>query len=170
MVRTGAWLLGTMLALLMAGAASAQDWKVYRSDAGRYQADMPGTPELRTIPVPVDDGKVTADFASTYWNGSTYAVMYADYEIDQFDGQSPEEVPETAAEGAMENHLVFSSKAISVGGHPARQYVFQRADKTFIINRSVLVGTRLYQAIVSTYGTDATRPDIRRFIDSFFLI
>jgi hypothetical protein len=170
MMRAGAWLLGAMLALLMAGAASAQEWKVYRSDVGRFQADMPGTPNLRTIPVPVDDEKVTAYFASTYWNGSTYAVMYADYKIAQFDGQTPEELLQNSAEGAMENHLVFSNKAIAVGGHPAREFVFQRADKTFIINRSVLVGTRLYQAIVSTYGTDATRPDIRRLIDSFSLI
>jgi hypothetical protein len=170
MVRAGAWLLGAMLALLMAGAASAQDWKVYRSDAGRFQADMPGTPSLRTIPVPVDGEKGTAYFTSAYWNGSTYAVMYADYRIDQFDGQSPEELLKTSAEGAMEGHRSFSNKAIGVAGHPAREYVFQRADKMFIINRSVLVGTRLYQVIVSTQGTDATRPDIRRFIDSFSLI
>lgn len=55
MVRAGAWLPGAILALLVIGAANAQDWKLYRSDAGRFQADMPGTPNL--------------------------AVMYADYKI-----------------------------------------------------------------------------------------
>ena len=53
--RLVAWIV--VLMLLGASPAAAQGWAIYNSDPGRFRVDMPGSPTMTTVPVPVGSGQ-----------------------------------------------------------------------------------------------------------------
>ena len=76
--RLVAWIV--VLMLLGASPAAAQGWAIYNSDPGRFRVDMPGSPTMTTVPVPVGSGQtVPMTEAEVRLRNAVYQASYIDY-------------------------------------------------------------------------------------------
>jgi hypothetical protein len=76
---------------------------------------------------------------------------------------------QTVRDGNVAGNQLTSDRALTVDGHPAREYVYDRGDGMIGVSRIIVVGGRLYNVAVNMAGGTADRPLTRRFIDSFKL-
>ncbi|MDB5488927.1 MAG: hypothetical protein JWQ58_2642 [Reyranella sp.] len=164
--------LGLVMVLVATAGVAAQSWSEYRSVEGRYRIDMPGTPELETDPVEMEDQEVDMIQAIVTGPDATYLAAYMDFPTELLRGLPPHKVLENARDGAADGFTLRSDRTLTVAGSPAREYVIEQPEGVVLVMRIVLVGARLYQMVVVTIppGGTADRPDTRRFIDSFALI
>jgi hypothetical protein len=160
-------LILSALLLLGCNAALAQTWSEYRSAAGRYRVEMPGTPELSSDPIKVGDAQVPLYEATLDLNAVAYIVSYIDYPSAVLANATPDQALLAARDGAAKPHKLLADKAIMLGDSPGREYAIARTDGVVLLVRSVLSGTRLYQALYAEPGQDyPSSPNARRFLDS----
>jgi hypothetical protein len=160
-------ILGALVLLLGCNTALAQAWSEYRSEAGRYRIEMPGTPELSSVPIKVGDAQIPMYRAMVDLKTMTYLVTYIDYPSSLFTNMTLSQALEKARDGSAKGHDLLTDKAITLGSNPGREYSIARKDGFAVLMRTVMSGTRLYQAVYVEPGqTTPSSPNVRRFLDS----
>jgi hypothetical protein len=166
-------LLSLCLALLLAGTAdaSAQAWSEYRPAGAGFRIEMPGTPEVkRTNVVSLDRTEVMLTRAQASVGPAAYVISWVDLAKGALPADAAGQVLQTVRDGNVAGNPLKSDRPLTVaGGHPAREYVYDRGDGTIGVSRIIVVGGRLYNVAVNMAGGTADRPLTRRFIDSFQL-
>lgn len=163
--------LGWIIVCAATAGARAQVWSEYRSVEGRYRIEMPGTPELETVQTPVQGRKVPMMQAMVAEPEIVYLVGYIDYPAEAMAERNGAPALEAARDAVAKGHKLLSDRALTIAGHPAREFVIEQPKGVVLVMRIAFVGARLYQMVVVTVapGGTADRPDTRRFLDSFRL-
>jgi hypothetical protein len=169
-------ILSSLLALLLVNVdlpatAWAQTWTTYKSEAGRYRIDMPGTPRLSAPLITLEDGSTVPNNQAAVDAGPIgYVVTYIDYPGNSLPDQAASRILRRARDGSANGHRLLRDKPITIAGNPGREYVIARTTNFTLVVRSTLVDNRLYQMIYAAPGqTEPTSPDVQRFLDSFAL-
>src|SRR5512144_42568 len=84
------------------GVASAEEWKPYSSQDGRYSIEFPGTPQQAKQSLQTKFGPVTARLAMLQVsNGVFYAVQFQDYPKAVLEKHSSDDLLDGARESAL---------------------------------------------------------------------
>jgi hypothetical protein len=172
MIRSmAAWWAAIAVTLLAPFVAEAQTWSEYRPAGGRFRIEMPGNPTVSTEPINLKDGRtVSMVQALIELPDTAYLATYTNYPADIARGTSPATLLTRARDGSAAGGKLRSDKALSVGGHTAREYVIVDKDGNVLVTRSVWANDRLFQMIVVGDEGIEQRPGTRRFLDSFNVV
>jgi hypothetical protein len=167
--RVSAWVI--VLMLLGAGAAAAQGWAVYNSDPGRFRVDMPGSPKMTTVPVPVGSGQtVPMTEAEVRLRGAIYQASYVDYPERIARAVSVDLLLDKVRDGAAGGNVLRGEKKLTLGRFSGREYLVVQPSGVNTAVRTWWVRGRLYQLTVAGGAGIEGQPDTRRFFDSFNLV
>ncbi len=161
------------LGLLAAASASAQEWKKFSGDSGRFSVELPGEPKQQKQDVQTDAGKITITMYIVEVGNGGYFVALSDFPAALVQAADPEVLLANARDGAVRNvrGKLVSDKAITLGEHQGREIQFEAdnpAGKIVGRARLYLVGNRLYQLLVVGQGAEALEQS-GKFFGSFRL-
>lgn len=155
--------------LVVAGVASAQDFKPFASGAGRYKVLFPGAVKTETSDITSgkDTLKLTLDVVELKGD-TTFMVTYVD---------TPDEVAKKPVGPRLdkvrdgnkgESGKVLEEKDITLGmeKYPGRDLLIE-TPSGFIRNRVVIVDKRLYQVMIFGNKDVVTSESADKFIASF---
>ena len=163
------WCVG--LALLFAGAATAQGWTAYSPDGGRYRVDMPGTPRVETAPIPVGAGQtVPMTEAAVQTASARYLASYVDYPERISRAASADLMLDKVRNGMSAGNTLRGEKKLANGRFPGREFVVVQPGGANTAARLWWVRGRLYQLTVTGGAGIESQPDTRRFFESFNLL
>ncbi len=163
-----AWGVGLALAFVALTAAQAQTWIEVKPEGGAYRVMVPGEVKFSQQTVALAGGGSVQMYQALYETADMALLStHVDYPDDVIRGQSPEQLLMNVRDGSAKGNKLRSDRALTVSGHPAREYVIVMANDLVSVTRSALVGTRLYQIIAVVAAGSESNPAIRRFIDSF---
>lgn len=163
------WCVGA--ALLFAGPAGAQGWTAYSPDGGRYRMDMPGTPKVETVPIPVGPGQtVPMTEAAVQAGNARYLASYVDYPERISRAASADLMLDKVRNGMSAGNTLRGEKKLTIGRSPGREFVVVQANGVNTATRLYWVRGRLYQLTVTGGAGIESQPDTRRFFESFSLV
>jgi hypothetical protein len=167
-------------ALFAAGCGARADWSEYKADDAGFLVLMPSKDvKVESNTASTVAGSINIYMYSVSLSKAYYMVAYN--QMDFLEGadladSDKNDILESGVEGALntfpDGEFIYK-KNIKLNGHPGMEY---RAEGTknktemVIFGKVFLVGTRLYQVMVTTLKDDAGNPNIRKFLDSFKLI
>lgn len=159
-----------VIAVLIACGASEPEWKQFVSGDGNFSVEAPGDPEVEDSPIETPLGNLTIRMYVWDLGDIAYLAAYVDYPHEIFDYQTPQELLDYAADGAVEgvSGSLISKTPISYEQHPGLELKINApADDATAIARIYLVDNRLYQVLVVTYIGEEKPEKTARFLDSF---
>ncbi len=150
-------------------AAQPPEFKLYASTEGRYKVQFPGPVKTDTVPIKGDKAELmlTIDLVELR-GGTSFLVTFVD---------ASDEVAKLPAAGRLDkvrdgnkgtDGKVESDKPLTVGveKHQGRDVLIAKTD-SYLRNRIVIAGNRLYQVMVLGPKDVVTSPSADRFIESF---
>lgn len=176
MLNRSVFILSLALVAIVATLAivipSDASYKFY-SKHGRYSVVFPSTPK-EEISVANDNGKeVNLYFASVKNKDIYYAVTYSDdYRNKKLTtNKQINEFLDAARDGAVANvsGKLTSEEIIKVDGYTGRIFKVSVPGNGVVLSMVVLVGSRMYNAIVASSADKFFSSGARNFIDSFKL-
>ncbi len=166
-----AWGIGLALAFVALTGVPAQTWVEIKPEGGAYRILVPGAVKYSQVPIDLPGGRKATMHQAMYETAEMALLgSHLDYPAEVIRGQVPEKLLMNVRDGSAKGHKLRTDRALTVSGHPAREYVIVLADGPVSVTRSTIVGNRLYQIIAVVLGGGETNPDIRKFIDSFALL
>lgn len=171
-------LLACTLFALTAGTGLTQERapELYQSDQGKFRVAFPERPKIDTKDLAT--GKAGAAVVSVVTeraeapNRAILAVIYADYP-DEFKTVPAKKLLDAARDGLKgKDGKLRMEKEVTLKNSPASSYRDLRieAGSNVIRVRLYLVGTRLYQVMVTGDRKTTTNTVCDTFLDSFELI
>lgn len=150
--------------------ARAQAWRSYRSEDGNFHVELPGVPAVNTASVPVGQNETApATEAVLRTRGATYQAVYIAYPRKFATAASADVLLDTFR-NTMSSGLSYRNESkLTLGRFPGREFVLVSSDKFHSAVRLYWVRGRLYQLLVTGAPGIETRPDTRKFFDSFAL-
>ena len=158
--------LCTCLALLLAGAAMAQGWSAFSPEGGRCRVDMPGKPTVETVPLS-SPGQTEA---KARLPDASYFMSWTDYSDRIALSAWSDVMLDKARDGMASGSTLRGEKKIALGRAQGRVFVVAQPNGTNSAVRLYWVRNRLYQSAVTGGAGIETRPDPRRYFDSFELV
>jgi hypothetical protein len=151
-----------------AGPALAQSWTEYRTENGRFRAQLPGTPTVQRSSITIG-GKETAPTVEAVV--STTGVIYQLATIAY-----PQRVSQSASADLMLDYFRNSmsagntykkEKALTLGRVPGREFLLVESNGRNIAVRLFWSRGTLYTLTVTGGAGVETRPETRKFLESF---
>lgn len=144
--------------------------KVYTSDDGKFRAKLFPDPKVESSKIATPAGVVPlTTVRSEAGRGLAFGVTVADYP-DAVQDLDPKAILDGVRDGLKgPDGKVVSDDAVKVGGLPGREITIA-AGKNRVRVRLLLVGSRLYQVLVTGSETLATSKAADVFLDSFELL
>ncbi len=167
-----------MIKLLLVGcftlamlAPAAAQWTQVTPSGGRYTILMPGKAKEDTQSIALSGGlpNVTMYQALVETSNAAFLATYTDYPESAMKGLTVEKMLDNVRNGSANGHKLRSEQRITIGGHPAREYIIDRANGVVLVTRSTIVSNRLYQIIVAGSAGIENGGDTRKFLESFAL-
>lgn len=162
--------------LVAAAPVSANEWKEFKSELGRYSVQFPGPPLQRTQRNDTKLGKLdqkvslfSQNDAADAKNDVFYAAAFLDYPKDGIAKYSPDELLDFARDSAVANvkgTLIHEDK-ITVNNFPGRELKIAAPGDLVLTARIYQVKTRAYQAFVVSNKDRESKESTKRFLDSF---
>lgn len=151
--------------------ALAQAWTDYRSEAGNFHVELPGTPTLNTASVPIGNNETApATEAVLRTRGATYQAVYIVYPPRISGAASADLMLDTFRNNMASGTTWRGETKLTLGRFPGREFTLVTSDKFHSAVRLYWIRGRLYQLLVTgTPGVEA-RPDTRKFFESFALL
>lgn len=166
--RLVAWVV--VLMLLATGSAVAQGWAIYNSDPGRFRVDMPGSPRMATVPVPVGSGQtVPMTEAEVRLRSAIFQVSYVDYPERIARAVAVDLLLDKVRDGAAAGNELRGERKLALGRFLGREYLIVQPNGINTAVRTWWVRGRLYQLTVAGGPGIEGQADTRRFFDSFNL-
>ena len=167
MLRTVGLLL---LSLLFAASAavSAPVWTEYHPQEVAFSVQMPGKWKVTSETEKTDGGDVKVVSADVDGDTASYSAVYAVYPADKMRGRPVATTLDGVRDGAVANikGKLRKEDKIELGGLPARQIVIDAPNDIVVVNRFLLIGNTLVQALVSGPKGIENQPDTARFLSS----
>ncbi len=152
--RLVAWVV--VLMLLGAGAALAHSRVIRNSDTGRFRGDMPSSPTITAVPVPVGSSQtVPMTEAEVRLHDAIYRASSVDYS-------------ERIAR-AVSIDLPWGARKLTLGRFSGREYLNVQPNGIDTAAPSWWVRGWLYQLTVASDAGIEGQPDTRRSFDSYNL-
>ncbi len=158
---------------LLVGCASKPAWKEFRSEAGGYSVEMPGTPKEASQNQPTPVGDIAFNSATCEGSGYGFTAAYSDFPEAVVKNARVQSLLEGARDGAVRNvnGKLENSRSLEVEGFPAMELTFSIPDKKLKAKqRIVLVHSRLYQVLAGQSDSSYDEAEIDRFLNSFKLL
>lgn len=163
--------MGLGVGLLLGQAATAQGWAAYSPDGGRYRIDMPGTPKVAVVPIPLGGGETRPMTEAGLQAGRVaYVASWIDYPERIARAASTDLLLDRVRDGMSAGHTVRGEKKLTMGRFPGREFLVVQADGNNTATRLWWVRGRLYQLTVTDGVGIEGRPETRRYFESFNLI
>src|SRR5262245_21568184 len=158
-------------ALLLPAAGRGDDFKEFKSAAGKFKVLMPGKPIEVKQKTPF--GTLTMYCWQKGDNG--YFAGYADLPIE---AGEPEATTQKRLDNLVQGDKKAFGKVLSESKicldkkYPGREYVFEDPDgQMWTGARFYLVGKRMYQLmVIGGTKNDITTADAKKFLDSLILV
>ena len=162
-------------------AWSQDDWSTFKTEDGKAQATLPGTPQLQSQTVPTPMGDVTMnmnmlDLSSSGGDNMMMGVITMIYPEAMRDSTNTSEKMaaffDKSMNGAAANTggTVKSSNDFEMNGHPGREFSIEIMGGMAVIKmKMVMVGTTSYALQVISKGDKEDNEEAKTFIDSFKL-
>ncbi|MHC4250828.1 MAG: hypothetical protein ACYS9X_17010, partial [Planctomycetota bacterium] len=142
-------------------------WKRHKSREAGFSADFPGEPEHSTE----EDEGVTHTYSATQpGTNIAYSVVYDDL------GEAPSEADRKAIlKGVAESlaEMTENKKDVRVSGHPGMEVLLKFEEDGVPLacqNRVCIVGSRLFQVMVTSPADEEQLAEVDRFLSSFRLL
>jgi hypothetical protein len=163
-------ILATLSVVALLGGATPsvgqQTWVEYRSATGGYRVEFPDTPKVVPMDVQTKDVPqvVFVEFGDLYFV-SAFAELNG---VQAY----PQEYLDRARDGtvAYGKGTLRTSQQLTVGGLPARRFVYELPDKRIVVHMTVLSDKGLYQLEGFAPSGKENSAEIRHFIDSFAIV
>ncbi len=157
-------------------------WRTFNSPEGKFSLLMPTEPKVEVQEVDSAVGKLTL---YSYASSSKVAYLmasYGDYPQEPTDAANAEQVLDDVRAGVLKsiggevisgNKIVLKGRAnagaalINYPGHEFTAKKTLEGSEVVYSWRMYLVGRRLYQLAAVTNKSDATSPDVSKFMASF---
>lgn len=161
----------SVLALLGVATPSAgqQKWVEYRSAAGGYRVEFPDTPKIVPLDVQTKDGAKHLELPQVALGDLFFISNYADLSAAP---ANPQVYLDKSRDGSVANSkgTLRTSQRLTVGGLPARRFVFEKPPTSVVVHLTVLSGKRLYQLESVVPAGQENSAIVQHFIDSFALV
>ena len=144
--------------LLVAGAASADEWTSYRSTAAHYTAQFPGTPKESRF----NAGASYGTLAMLKLRNATYGVTALDR--DSKSRKDPAAALDELRHLAKSEHVAVTP--VSVNGHDGLEARTSHDGVTALHRLYVLDNREYHVFALAPAGKESVR-DMMRFLDSF---
>jgi hypothetical protein len=158
-------------AFLAAGSAAAQAWSVYSPEGGHCRVDMLGTPKAGTAPILIGGSDSVAMTEAAVQAGKAASILsFVDYP-DRIARAVPTDLLiDRGRDGMAAGSVLRNEKKITLGRTPGREFLVAESNEANNAVRLWWMRGRLYQLVVTSAAGIETRPDTRRFLDSFALL
>lgn len=163
-MRLRSFLISLILLLALNVYLMAQQFK---SDEGLFTINFHGTPNHHVNKL---ENGISLHLFSVELEGAAYMVTYSDYEINNINLSSPDELLDRAIEGVSTKGKVTDVQSYFYDEFHGRKFnaVIENPAGSFLTEgRMILVNRRLYQLMV-VYSEGESKPDdTETFFDSF---
>ncbi len=170
-MRSHAALIFVLLFALL--ACKGTKWTEFTSKEGGFAVLLPGTPkvERKTTPSAVGPLAFTMHTVELGFGSVAYIASYNDYPPSLIADSDPNTILDGVVEGAMgSKQNLKHSEAITLDGHPGREFTGTVKEGYEYTSRCYLVKQRLYQInVVSTPGK-VSAEDKLKYFGSFRLL
>jgi hypothetical protein len=162
-------LLGLVVAMGLVHAAQGPEFKLYASTEGRFKVLMPGAVKSETVEVEAGKDKLTLTIDSVELRaGTMFLVTFIDATEEAAKQPAAARIDKVRDGNKGADGKVLEEKELTIGAekHPARDVLIEKPSG-FLRNRIVIVGRRLYQAMVMGSKEVVTSPSADKFLASF---
>jgi hypothetical protein len=153
-------------------AAQARQWKEYRSAEGGFVVLLPGQPALDTKSTTTDAGPIQMHTFMCTTENLYCSVVY--YDVPAGVRKSTDQLLDDTCNGFIQGAKLTEKaerRTIDLNGHPGRELIGESPDGSFLLMaRYYLVKDRIYLVMVGSAISEASSPEIGRFLDSFRLL
>jgi hypothetical protein len=146
-------------------------WKEFSPPGGRFRIEMPGKPEFKNLPA-VAGVPLRMWMVELKSPNSAFAVEYGDIPPGQLNLIPVEQRFMGARQGMLANtpnSEVVSEKALTLKGHPGREFVLRIRGHGQMIVHTYLVGNRFFVLLAGGDRFGPNSPDVQKFLNSFQL-
>jgi hypothetical protein len=164
--------IGPVLALLLllAGTVNAQGWTAFSPEGGRCKVDMPGTPQVGTVPLNSPGQTLTMTEARLQAGGATFSLSWIDYPERIALSASSDVMLDKVRDGMAAGSTLRGEKKLTLGRAQGREFTLAQSNGTITAVRLYWARNRLYQLGVAGRAGVENQPETRHFLDSFTLV
>ena len=146
-----------------------QNWVEYRSAAGGYRVEFPGSPKIVPMDVQTGDGPKHLELPQLKLGDVSFVAAYADLNSTPADLQV---YLDTSRDGTLANTKgkLRSQQRLTIGGIPARRFVYDKPDKSVVTHLTIVSGRRIFQLEAIGPAGQGNSAVVQHFIDSFALV
>lgn len=155
--------------------SSTEEWKVFNSALGQFQATFPSYPTHESDNIQIPDSSITLkydSYLSETSDGTTYFVNVVTYS-SEIDTSNPETNLEGSLNGMVtssEGNEVISSSFTYFDSYKALDYKIKNSNKNiYLQGKIILVDQILYQLMVAYESGNFNKTNYEKFINSFKL-
>jgi hypothetical protein len=155
----------------MPARSQTQAWTDYRSEAGNFHVELPGTPAVNTAALPIGNNETApATEAALRTRGATYQAVYVVYP-QRISGAASADVLLDTFRNNMASGMTWRGESkLTLGRFSGREFTLVTSEKFHSAVRLYWVRGRLYQLLVTGAPGIETRADTRKFFESFALL
>lgn len=169
-----------LLAVALVAGCGGVKWTEYTSDDGGFSVMMPGKDvETEKTTTYSEAGPIDLYMHSVSRNDAFYMVSYNDMDFledIQMTAADMNDILEGGVEGSkstLPGGKFIYRRNTSMSGNPGKEYRIEGTKDDLdvvVFGKVYLVGTRLYQVVVTTLKSNAESEDISKFMNSFRLL
>jgi hypothetical protein len=152
------------------GTAEAQGprWTEYKTDDGRFRVQMPGTPTVQNSATPMGGNETAPTVEATVRTpAAAYQLTVITYPRKVAMSASADVILDHFRNNLTAGHTYRNEKPLTVGRAPGREFLMVESSGRNTAVRLFWSRGRLYGLMAVGGAGIETRPDTRKFLDSF---
>ena len=148
--------------------APAQSWTEYRTENGRFRAQLPGPPNVRKSAVAIGNNETApAIEAVVSFPGVTYQLATIAYPQRVSQAASAERMLDYFRDNLSAGHTYRNYKELALGRVPGREFLLVESNgRTSAVRLFWSRGTLYTLTVTGSIGIEA-KPETRKFLESF---
>jgi TonB family protein len=162
------WLLASLCLLLSTTQASAQEWREYVSQEGKFTIQFPGEPTINASPIGVDAPSSVTYTVSVKTPTLTYAVAYFDVPVSPNKPQEIKKLLDETRDRTLKQALLKrkTEQVISWLDYPGRE-LRMAGPFGLYLTRIILVKQRVYRLSVVSADFKPLPREAVKYFESF---
>ncbi len=155
------------LAILWGLVSAQEEWRIVRSEPGRFEVSLPGAARTSLETLYTAAGNLTQHQFLVNLGQRAFMVTYVDYPATSVKELGPRKIFANIREGVRADGATdLRQGTLTLGQHPGNALSYRKEGKFWVKSRLYLVGNRLYQLTVT--GQKPLEPaEVGRFFESF---
>jgi hypothetical protein len=153
---------------MAAGPCLAQSWTEYRTENGRFRAQLPGTPTVQKSSIAIGGGETAPTIeALVRTPGVTYQLATIAYPQRVSQSASADRMLDYFRNNMSAGYTYKNEKPLTLGRVPGREFLMVESNGRNSAVRLFWSRGTLYTLTVTGGAGIETRPDTRKFLESF---